>query len=230
MSTTKNCSSCKVSRDISCFYNDKQKEFKTCEKCRERSRRSKNKHKEKHVEKCKNWREKNRERIQLYDKSRRNGLNWNEVKIENNLNSDVKKISPHRKPHIVIDNITGKDCSKCKQWKPLERYNKNSTHWDLLKTTCMDCYAEYRKGNKERMTIYNKQYWIKTKDIQTENHRKWKNENREHINEYSRNYMKKWEAKQRLTNPQFKILKNLRTRLWISVKNQKLLEKIEQKT
>ena len=34
--TTKTCTQCKVNREISLFINSKDKECKTCQKCRER--------------------------------------------------------------------------------------------------------------------------------------------------------------------------------------------------
>lgn len=68
------------------------------------------------------------------------------------------------------------------------------------------------------MTEYNKKYWIKTKDIQTEKHRKWKKDNYERQLIYNRNYKRVWEKKQRETNPKFKLLKNMRNRLWQALK------------
>jgi hypothetical protein len=44
--TTKTCTQCKVTREISLFINAKNKECKTCEKCRERSLKSKEKRSE----------------------------------------------------------------------------------------------------------------------------------------------------------------------------------------
>ena len=129
-----------------------------------------------------------------------------------------------RKEHVVIEEITGKNCSKCKDWKPLETYNKSSSHWDGLKVTCMDCYSEYREKNKERMTEYNKKYWVKTKEERTEKHREWKDKNRDRVNEYKRKYQRIWEKFQRKTNPQFKITKNLRCRLYTVLKEQDVIK------
>ena len=208
--TTKTCTQCKVNREISLFINAKNKECKTCETCREKSLKSKQKRSDIQKEYNKEWRKKNKERVQLYNKSYRQDKDWSVVKQEEKI-VDAPKISK-RKEHVVIDDITGKNCSKCKDWKPLERYNKSSSRWDGLKVTCMDCYTEYREKNKERMTEYNKKYWVETKEEQTEKHREWKDKNRDHINEYFKN--------KRKTDPNYQISDNLRSRLRKALKDQ----------
>ena len=208
--TTKACTQCKVTREISLFINDKERECKTCEKCRERSLKSREKRSEIQKKYNKEWRQKNKERVKLYNKSYREDKDWSVVKQEEKI-VDAPKIS-RRKEHVVIEEITGKNCSKCKDWKPLERYNKSSSHWDGLKVTCMDCYSEYREKNKERMTEYNKKYWVETKEEQTEKHRQWKDKNRDHINQYFKN--------KRKTDPNYQISDNLRSRLRKALKDQ----------
>lgn len=216
----KNCSACKVKRDISFFINDKKKECKTCEKCREKSKKSHSKHKEQRLEYNREWRKQNKERVKIYNKSYKEGTDWTDVKEKHDIKDSIPKISSKRKDHIIIDDVLGKNCSACKDWKPLEKYNKCSRHWDGLKVTCMDCFSQYRANTKDRMTEYNKRYWIETKEQQSEKHKQWARNNRDHINEYGRKYKKIWEAEQRATNPRFKLLKNLRSRLWHAVRDQ----------
>jgi hypothetical protein len=214
--TTKTCTQCKVTRDISTFINGKKRELKTCEKCRERSRKSQIKRKEQQLEYNREWRKQNKERVKLYNKSQREGTIWTEVKVEQNLADSIPKISTKRKEHVVIDDVVGKDCSKCKKWKPLEKYNKHSRHWDNLKTTCMDCFTQYRAKNKERMAEYNKKYWIDTKEKQTEKHRQWRSENKEHLSQYYKNLRK--------TNSYYQISDNLRSRLRKALRDQNVIK------
>jgi len=169
------------------------------------------------------WRDKNKERVRLYNEHYRKVENyensdWNKIKEEKNIQDNVVgKPSPHRKPHIFVDGTEGKTCSKCKTWKSLTSYNKMSKSWDGLRTDCKDCLEEYRAGRKEEMTEYNKEYWVKTKDIQTEKHKIWKEENKQHVNEYSRLYAKKNYEKD-IQNVQYKLKKNLRCRLYHAIK------------
>lgn len=110
-----------------------------------------------------------------------------------------------RKPHTGVDGIEGKHCSHCKTWKPLNTYNYDATHWDHLRVQCKECLHAYRVANTEKMRDYNIAYWKTTKDVQTEAHRKWRENHREHINTYAR--------MRRITNPQYQISDNIRSRL-----------------
>jgi hypothetical protein len=90
--------------------------------------------------------------------------------------------------HKTENSIELKRCGKCEAWHPLTNYNASSTTWDKLRQTCKTCLHEERMKNKEKMTEYNKQYWQKTKEEQTEKHREWKAKNQEHCQAY----MKQW--------------------------------------
>ena len=83
----------------------------------------------------------------------------------------------------------------------------------------MDCLAQYRQGRAEQMTQYNKKYWQETKEEQGVRHRRWREENREHVNSYQREYVKQWAKHKSSTDPAYRIVKNLRHRLWSAVKS-----------
>ena len=51
--------------------------------------------------------------------------------------------------HESINNIVGKKCCNCKEWRPLIDFNKSSTHWDNLRNDCKICLKIYRKDNRE---------------------------------------------------------------------------------
>jgi hypothetical protein len=78
---------------------------------------------------------------------------WEEIKEENNFQHKQKgKPSQHRITHEERDNIMGKCCCNCKEWKPLTDYNKAENHWDNLRNECKNCLTLWRKNNREILT------------------------------------------------------------------------------
>lgn len=151
-SPSKKCTQCKVTREMSLFVNDKDLECKTCDQCRSRSQKSNHKRKREQRELNKELRQKNPEKVKLYNKSYKKKENWEEVKKANNIEDDKSgSISNKRKEHTTIETVVGKECSKCNTWKPLDDYNKYSSHWDGLKQQCKPCLQEYRKQNKQKL-------------------------------------------------------------------------------
>ena len=55
-----------------------------------------------------------------------------------------------------------KQCSKCKQWKPLTKYHKHKSHKDGLRSECKICWnkhkREYYQKNKKQILARNKEY------------------------------------------------------------------------
>lgn len=163
-----------------------------------------------------------KETIDMEPKSK---TDWKDVCAEKGYENEcVGKPSPHRALHTEQDGVVGKSCCTCKTWKSLTTYNTATAQWDGLRNDCKDCLASYRVDNKDKMTEYNKTYWVETKEVQTERHKTWVADNREHVNEYHRKYIKEWEANKRATDPSWKLLKNLRCRLWSALKSQSATE------
>lgn len=218
------CVRCNKEKEDNQFLGARGQPTTQCKDCRLRDQAVSEERAQKKREQSKAWRAKNKERVKLYNEHKRKQAegfetDWNDIKEENNIqNQVIGKPSPNRKLHSHLDGVEGKSCSKCKKWKPLTSYNNLKSSWDNLRTDCKDCLHEYRTERKDDMTEYNKEYWIKTKDAQTEKHKIWKEANRDHVNEYARNFKRKWEKKQRETNPRFKIVKNLRCRLYSAIK------------
>ena len=46
-----------------------------------------------------------------------------------------------RIPHIIEDGIEKKLCSKCKEYKPLDEYNRKRDRWDNLSNECIRCLS-----------------------------------------------------------------------------------------
>ena len=99
---------------------------------------------------------------------------WEKICEYNNYgNACVGAPSPHRILHTTENGIEGKKCCSCKEWKMLSSYNVQTNHWDGLRNDCKDCLGKYRE-QKDKKTMYNKEYWIKTKEEQTIRHKTWK--------------------------------------------------------
>ena len=102
--------------------------------------------------------------------------------------------------------MKGKVCAKCGEWKALEEYHKNKKTKDGRGTYCKECQKEYQKqwreknpkyhnseqqrqyreNNKERIKEYHKQY---CKD-NTEYFKQYREDNKERTKEYSKQYYK----------------------------------------
>jgi hypothetical protein len=105
---------------------------------------------------------------------------WEQIKTDNDFDDMVKgQPSNHRILHEEKNNIMGKCCCTCKEWKELTEFNKAESHWDKLRTDCKNCLTLWRKNN---------------------------------VKEISRKYSI-YEKNRTLTDPIFKLVKTLRSRL-----------------
>ncbi len=129
------CNKCKVDKHDSLFLS-KAKKLKTCNSCRES---------------CQKWRKNNRERVKLYNVTYLTSKDWHNVKIKNGLVTELQQSQPHK----FVDGTEGKDCTKCKSWKPLAEYRKRK-----LKThpACKDCDRVYRDQNKDNIRSTKRSY------------------------------------------------------------------------
>ena len=88
---------------------------------------------------------------------------------------------------------------------------------------------EYFLKNKEKFNQYRKEYRLKNKEKQKQYEKKWRLNNKEKANqkckewrlknkEYSKKYLNKYEKKRRKIDPNYKLIKNMRTRIWFALK------------
>lgn len=61
-----------------------------------------------------------------------------------------------RNPHRVLNGEKQKECSSCKIYFPLDKFNKQKDKWDGLRSQCKGCLQKYRHANKERTSTYHK--------------------------------------------------------------------------
>ena len=162
----KKCNGCRKEKEYEEFRKNTKLLVK-CSECRENA---------------KEWKDKNKQRIKLYNEAYRNNNTekWTEIKKENEITDNViGQPSNHRTLHETIDDIIGKKCCTCKEWQPLTSYNFQKNHWDKLRVECKVCLSKWRKSNRD---VLNEKFKI-------------------------------YEKNRKETDPEYKLLKTLRSRL-----------------
>jgi hypothetical protein len=90
--------------------------------------------------------------------------------------------------------MEGKVCTKCKQWKLLEEFNKCKQHKDGRRYDCRECQKkckkQYRENNAERIKEYNKQYEEKNAEYIKQYKKQYRENNKEYIKEANKQYRK----------------------------------------
>ena len=84
-----------------------------------------------------------------------------------------------------------KVCSKCKESKGLEEFNKNSKAKDGLRSQCKDCEKEYEQNNKEKIAERKKKYNQKNKVEIAKRNKDWRLKNRPELLEKKKQYYEK---------------------------------------
>ena len=109
-----------------------------------------------------------------------------------------------------------KYCNGCKQSKALTEFSKQSDKRDGLRSRCKVCRRAYNKKYKQN----------NREKVNTSN-RKYRQNNREKYRASRREYKQRPECKKKRnahikkryhSDPQFKLAKNLRTRIWFALK------------
>ena len=157
---------------------------------------------------------------------------------------------PARIPHKFIDGVEHKWCGLCKEWKCVENFGKKTAVWDGLNSNCRSCKAkrakEYnqRPEVKERHTKRQRRYRkegryaerlikhnLKYREKRKLNTRKWKKANPEKWSNNAKRYRRKrvlngksreYYNKRYYNDPKFRIMANLRARLYMALKRQGL--------
>ena len=74
-----------------------------------------------------------------------------------------------------------KTCTKCKIEKDLSDFSKASKKPGGLRFQCKSCDMKYNKANSEKISEYQKNYYMKTAEYSAERKRKYHHENRDRI-------------------------------------------------
>jgi hypothetical protein len=91
--------------------------------------------------------------------------------------------------------MEGKVCTKCKQWKPLEEFNKRKVSKDGRRSECRECQKEYKKQWRGNNPEYDKEYYKDNAEHIKEREKQYRKDNAEHIKEYRKDnaeYFKQW--------------------------------------
>jgi cobalamin-dependent methionine synthase I len=114
-----------------------------------------------------------------------------------------------------------KKCGRCKVEKDHSEFHKDSTKIDGLTSFCKECKVEYRKNNISKFKSYKKKHYAKNKskilETQRKEYRKLHKKCRTKQNNYRTN-RKQQEKERRQKDQNFRILGNLRTRVYHALK------------
>ena len=115
-----------------------------------------------------------------------------------------------------------KTCSSCEKVLTLENCTKNRPICKLCYNTktndykknnkdkVSQCNKEYHEANKDKIADYYKKHYDENKDTYLKNNQKWRSENRE--------YTREKENERLRTNPDLRLRKNCRKRIWSALK------------
>ena len=102
----------------------------------------------------------------------------------------------------MVINSSTKQCTKCKESKPLNEFNKRKGKVSGVKSQCKVCESkrskQWRLDNREADLEYKKQYYIENREAQLEYAKQYHLDNREVRLEYNKQYHKEVIAPQRI--------------------------------
>jgi hypothetical protein len=125
-----------------------------------------------------------------------------------------------------------KVCSKCGEEKELDEFYKDRAKSDGLRGNCKQCVKKYFLLNKEKKSLYNRNYKSKNREAIAKYNKKYKIEKLNETKEYNKTYYKKNKqkinqyrvkyAKQRMeVDLCFKIRRKLSSRVSQAIKRQR---------
>ena len=129
--------------------------------------------------------------------------------------------------------IYTKVCSKCKITKTLSEFSKDKSRKDGYDLRCKSCRKEQHQNNKEANNVRSQQYYQDNLDKVKETRKKYRENNPEKIKEWRENnpekikewrednpdYQREYLSNRRKTDPLFKLSCNIRSLIYISIKN-----------
>jgi len=82
----------------------------------------------------------------------------------------------------------GKECNKCKVYKPYSEFNKSVASKDGYVYSCKECRKEYYKQNREKMIEREREYYKQNKERIAQRHKEYYQRNKDKIAEKDRIY------------------------------------------
>jgi hypothetical protein len=114
--------------------------------------------------------------------------------------NNKEKFNQYQKEYLL------KNKEKQKQYQK-EYHLKN-------KEKIKQCKKEYRLNNKEKQRQYEKKWYLNNKEKVNQKCKQWRLNNKKHIREYNNKY----ERERKKTDLNYKLIKNMRTRIWFALK------------
>ena len=111
-----------------------------------------------------------------------------------------------------------KQCSKCKQSKPLTEFSKDKTKCTGYRSECKSCVKEYYQNNKEKIKEHRQKNQEKIKEYYQAN----KDKIKEHQKEYQKNnrhIQNQYIKERKAIDPLYKLTRDMRSLIAISIKN-----------
>lgn len=108
---------------------------------------------------------------------------------------------------IYQGGVPGKVCTKCKTWRPVERFCPRILSLDGYDYNCRECGNEngraWRARNKERVAELNREYYVANREERLAYHRKYRQANKDYFRKeikkfrqenpnYHRDYVREW--------------------------------------
>lgn len=120
--------------------------------------------------------------------------------------SEEKKLNRYNLTHRIVDGVLYKKCSKCLEWKPLNK--DNFYEWnrspDGFNAQCVECSKEYvnRKNanNPEAHRLATQKWYANNSDYKKEYVSNWYQENKEYKQQYFLNYQRMFPEKMAIHN------------------------------
>ena len=83
-----------------------------------------------------------------------------------------------------------KQCTKCKEVKPVSEFYKDKAKKDGLRPQCKECKKKHYQENKDKISEWCKKHYQENKKTLIKKYKKYYQENKERENERSRKYRK----------------------------------------
>jgi hypothetical protein len=118
------------------------------------------------------------------DKNRKDGLQlWCKFCIKKSIKENKERLFQEHKKFQLENPITVKTCTYCKKEKSISEFTKDNKSKDGLDNKCKTCAKQYNLDNKDRISLYHKQWYIKNIDkitVRSKSHNKewyWEHRN-----------------------------------------------------
>jgi hypothetical protein len=79
------------------------------------------------------------------------------------------------------EGVVGKECTKCRKWKSLDDFSKQTMGLGGVKPNCKRCEKIYREQNKEKRSAQNKEWMQINKEKRSKQTKEYRQRNREKL-------------------------------------------------